>query len=267
MGLDALIESRRHWASARRREGVEGVYKAQAIALPLPPSFHDAVRVPRAERAVVVGYKRRAGPGAPPFDIEVGQLAARAEAAGACAIAIWPDDEFHGGSYHDILAAAQATSLPVLSRDPVVDPVQIVMARAHGAAAVTIDVAHVGDDELRALFRQAIDLGLDVLVEASTALELERVASFRLGSSEASGARVVGVSALDAAGRADAAQYLRLAPGVPEFAAAIATTGIASPEDLRAVEAAGFDACIVAEPLLLAGIFEAEMERFAGPPL
>ena len=44
----------------RRREGIEGVFKAQAIALPLPPSFHDALRVPRADRAAIADIRRRA---------------------------------------------------------------------------------------------------------------------------------------------------------------------------------------------------------------
>lgn len=243
------------------------MFKAQAVALPLPPSFHDAVRVPRAERAVIAGYKRRPGPDAADFGVDVVEAVSRAEATGACAVAIWPDEEHHGGSYHDILAAAQATPLPVLSRDLVVDPVQIVMARAHGAAAVTIDVGYVSDDEFRALFRQAVELGLDVMVEARTALELERVASFRLGSAESSGARVVGVSATVNGEAADVAQYERLAPSVPEFAAGIATTGLLEPAHVIAAHAVGYDACIVADPLLAARDFEAVMRRFAGEAL
>lgn len=266
MGLDALIADRRRWASDRRREGVEGVYKAQAIALPLPPSFHDAVRVARAERAVIVGFKRRPGPDADAYAREVVEVVARAEAAGACAVAIWPDESFHNGSYHDILAAAQASPLPVLSRDPVIDPVQIVMARAHGAAAVTIDIAYVSDDEFRALFRTAVELGLDVLVEARTALELDRVASFRMGSSESSGARVVGVAANTTNGGRDVRQWERLAPGVPEFAAGIATAGAVTPEDVVLAEQVGLDACIVSDPVLSADDFEAAMLRFAGQP-
>lgn len=267
MGLDALIDARRRWVVERRREGVEGVYKAQALSLPLPPSFHDAVRVPRAEHAVIAGFKRRAFGSEHEYRTSVTEFVTQAEAAGACAIAIWPDEEFHSGTYHDILAAAQATSLPVLSRDPIVDPVQIVMARAHGAAAVTLDVAWLADDELRALFRQAMDIGLDILVEAHTALELERVAGFRLGSAEASGARVVGVAATNAAGRADATQYERLAPAVPQYAAGIATAGIESPTDARAVEAMGYEACIVSDPLLAAASVAAAMHAFAGEPI
>jgi indole-3-glycerol phosphate synthase len=267
MGFEELIEARRRWVADRRREGVEGVYKAQAIALPLPPSFHDAVRVPRAERAIVAGYKRVFDGGAERSPHEVAEFVARAEAAGACAVAIWPDETAHDGSYHDILAAAQSSSLPVLSRDPVIDPVQIVMARAHGAAAVTLDVSVLNDEEFRALFRQALDLGLDVLAEAHSALELDRIACFRMGSAGGSGARLVGLSAIDASGAADLAQYERLWPGLPEFAATVATSGISTHEHVVSLESIGFDAMLVSDPLHAEADLGRTMLTFAGTPV
>ena len=162
----ALIESRRRWVAERKLEGVEGVFRAQAAGLPLPPSFHDAVRVPRASRAVVVEIRRECD--GQRYELSVSQLVRAAEQAGACAIAIWPTEE-HGGSYQDILTAAQSSPLPVVSRDPVVDPVQIVMARAHGAAAVTVPIGLLNEDELRALFRQSVDLGVYEAVGGSVA--------------------------------------------------------------------------------------------------
>lgn len=263
---DDLVEARRKWVAARKQEGVEGVFRAQAIALPLPPSFHDAVRVARADRAVVAEYRRQRADGQQLTQLAVHDFVSQAEAAGACAIAIWPDEELHGGSYHDILAAAQASPLPVLSLDPVVDPVQVVMARAHGAAAVTIDVAHVSDDELRALFRHAIDLGLDAVVVASTALNLERVTSLRLGAAETSGARLIGIHGANADGSADVALYEKLAPGVPEFAACIATVAPA-PADAASLEPAGYDAFLTGDAPLLADDFAAAMRDLAGDPL
>lgn len=265
MGIDALIESRRRWILENRKAGVEGVFKAQAIALPLPPSFNDAVRVARAERAVIVGLKRRGGPGSSAeYACDYGALARLAETGGACAIAVWPEEDFFGGTYHDILALAQTTSLPIWSRDPVVDPLQVVFARAHGAAAITIEVGLVGDNELRALNREAGELGLDVVLEGSTAADLERIAAFRMGSSDTTGARIVAVggSAL-----VTEPEYERLAALLPEFAASIATSGIDDPTHLGGLETAGYEAFLVSDPLLGAADFGEEMEKFAGTPL
>jgi indole-3-glycerol phosphate synthase len=243
---------------------VEGVFKAQAISLPLPPSFNDGVRVARADRAVIVGLKRRVGVGSDiAYDVDFSALARRAEAAGACALAVWPEEEFFGGGYHDILALAQATSLPIWSRDPVIDPLQIVFARAHGAAAITIEVEFVNDDELRALIRQAAELGLDVVLEGRSAPDLERIANFKMGSSEASGARIVavGASALN-----EALDYERLAALLPEFAASIASSGLDDGGKLGALEADGYDAFLVSDPLLSTNDFEETMGDFAGLP-
>lgn len=265
VGIDALIESRRRWILENRKAGVEGVFKAQAIALPLPPSFNDGVRVARADRAVIVGLKRRGGPGRPAeYACDYAELARLAEARGACALAVWPEEDFFGGSYHDILALAQTTSLPIWSRDPVVDPLQIVFARAHGAAAITIEVGLVGDDELRALNRQAGELGLDVVLEGSKAADLERIASFRMGSSDTTGARIVAVggSALESV-----PEYERLAALLPEFAASIATSSIDDPNAIDKLEGAGYEAFLVSDPLLGAPNFADEMGRFAGAPL
>ncbi len=202
----------------------------------------------------------------PLMKFDVMDFVTRAQAAGACAIAIWPDDEIHGGAYHDILAAAQASPLPVLSMDPVVDPVQIVMARAHGAAAVTIDTAHVRDDEFRALFRHATDLGLDVVIQACSALSLDRVSSVRLGSSESSGARVVAVRACDGDGGADLGMYEKLAPAIPEFAARLAAI-CPGPDGVSRLDAAGYDAVLTSEYLLRSDDLEGAMRSIAGEPI
>ena len=262
LGTNALIESRRRWIQENRK--VEGVFKAQAVALPLPPSFNDGVRVARADRAVIVGLKRRAGiDDATTYDVDFGELATRAEAAGACALAVWPEEKFFGGSYHDILALAQTTSLPIWSRDPVVDPLQIVFARAHGAAAITIEVGFVEHEELRALIRLSAELGLDVVLEGATAPDLERISKFKMGSSEASGARIVAVggSAL-----AEAPDYERLAALLPEFAASIATSGLRDSKQLGALEGAGYDSFLVSDAVLGSTNFEEAMSDFAGLP-
>jgi indole-3-glycerol phosphate synthase len=264
VGTEALLDSRRRWNLANRK--VEGVFKATAVALPLPPSFNDGVRVARADRAVVVGLKRKEGlNGSRSYDFDFVEMAQRAEAAGACALAIWPEEEFFGGSYQDILAVAQVTSLPILSRDPVLDPLQIVMARAHGAAAITIQVGFVGEEELRALVRHAIELGLDVLMEGGTAAELERIAKFKMGTSDSSGARLVAVGG--PLNPPDGMRtYERLSPLIPEFAASLATSGIEDPNALGALETAGYEAFLVSDALLAASDFEAAMADYAGLP-
>lgn len=262
----SFVENRRAWVEERKREGVEGVYKAQALALPLPPSFNDALRVPRAERPVIAQLMRRSASGVD-IEMDIATVVPRLEAAGVSALAIHTDEEHFGGSYHDILAAAQCTSLPILCMDLVLDPVQITMARAHGAAAVVLDAGILSDKELRALFRHALDLGLDVLVTVQNATELARASRIRRGSSESAGIRIFGINIeLSGDTAADVASYERLAPGIPEHAVGVVMHPVNSGSWPR-LEAMGYDVMMGESDLLEAADLEEAVYALAGAPM
>lgn len=257
------IATRLRWIRDRKREGVEGGCRVTALALPLPPSLHDALRVPRADRAVVVELCRCPnGPGTPQVDLDVAALAGQLELLGATALAICPDESWSGCSYHDILSAAQATSLPILARDPVLDPLQIVMARAHGAAAIVVDPSVVPEREFRMLIMTALEYGLDVVLEVRTARDLELGMSVRRSAGDNGSARVVAVDGVQN-GRFDTVTYERLAPGVPEHAIRLAVSGVRSPHEIAALELLGYDAFVVGLDALGSDI-SAQMQALAG---
>jgi indole-3-glycerol phosphate synthase len=254
-------EARLEWVRERRREGIEGVLKATALALPLPPSLADALRVPRAARAVICEIRRAEGDEA----LDVGAVAAALERLGATALAVCPDESRSGCSYTDILAAAQASSLPILARDAVLDPVQIVMARAHGAAAVVLEPALVPPQELRALCFQALDLGLEVVIEGASARELDAGLAVRRGSGEASVARVAAVAG-SLGETHDMTCYERLAAGVPDASVRLACVGRCGKDVLDQLEALGYDAAIIDASALANGADAAAAERLLGQP-
>ncbi len=220
---DRILAARRSWLQARRNEGVEGVYKAQAIALPLPPSLPDALLVPRAERALIPILHRTSTDGReyPAFD--VGERVSLLTELGASAIGVCVDEELHGGSYQDILSAAQSTQLPIICLDYILDTVQITMARAHGAAAVVICAELLNDERLlRGLVRHAIDLRLEVIVDGCAARHMDLVERLCIGHSDTSVIRVVGVNLtrLETA-LGEPRVYDRVAPKLPEHTVGI----------------------------------------------
>src|SRR3954452_2392210 len=96
------------------------------------------------------------------------------ERGGAAALSILTEERQFGGSLHDLRAAREASDLPILRKDFVVDPYQLYESAANGADAVLLIVAALSDDELAELHVGARQLDLDCVVEVHDEAELER---------------------------------------------------------------------------------------------
>lgn len=148
-----------------------------AAAQPLPRGFAAALSASVAEgrNALICELKRKspsAGeilPGADPINI-----ARDYEAGGATCLSVLTDGPSFGGSLADLEAIRAAVSLPILRKDFIVDPIQIVEARAHGADAILIIIGAVSDAQAREFEACATELGMDALVEVHDETELER---------------------------------------------------------------------------------------------
>ena len=118
------------------------------------------------------------GPIAP--DCEASKQALHYQDGGAAAISVLTEPEFFGGSFTDLSDVADAVDVPVLCKDFVVDPVQLFVARGHGADAVLLMVSVLGH-----MTRDYVDiaetLGLTPLVEVATAEEIAIALGVRSG--------------------------------------------------------------------------------------
>lgn len=102
------------------------------------------------------------------------------EQGGACCLSVLTDRDFFQGSDHYLQQARVACTLPVLRKDFIVDPYQVVESRAIGADGILLIAAVLSDEQLKELNALAHDLQMDVLVEVHNYVELER--SLRLGN-------------------------------------------------------------------------------------
>ena len=244
--------------AALKKSGAHAVFKRQAMLLPLPPSFHDALRVPRHNYAVI-GEIKRSSPsvGTINSDLDAGTQAKAYEEAGISAVSVLTESTFFNGSPADLLAAAQATQLPVLCKDFIIDPIQIYRARAFGASAVLLICAMLDDDHLRALVRVARQLSLDPVVETHSAEEIERALAVE--------ARIVGVNARDLDSlEVDLAVPRRLVHKLPESVVRVAESGIHRHEDVVDLAERGFDAFLVGQYLSSAPDLEAAVDGLLG---
>jgi indole-3-glycerol phosphate synthase len=173
-------------------------------------------------------------------------LAADYAAGGAAAISVLTEERRFGGSLDDLRAVRAAVDVPVLRKDFIVTPYQLVEARAAGADLALLIVAALDGDELTQLFEEAGELGLTVLVEVHDEAEAER--AVELGA-ELIGANARNLKTLDV----DADTFGRLAPLVPDDRVLVAESGITGPTDVKRFVAEGARVVLVGEALVKDG--------------
>jgi indole-3-glycerol phosphate synthase len=222
--------------------------RAEAERAPAARSLADTLRGYAEEDGLaVIAEVKRASPSAgaiaPQADPVVQAMAY--DVAGAAAISVLTEPEHFGGSIADLVAVRGAVLHPVLRKDFLVDPVQVLEARAAGADSVLLITSCLADDVLEAMLATARELGMEPLVETHSDEDLERAL--------ATDAEVIGVNARDLESlEVDvAAAWDRLGRIGPERVA-VAESGIGTPAQARAARAAGAAAILVGEALMRA---------------
>jgi indole-3-glycerol phosphate synthase len=195
---------------------------------------------------VIAEFKRRspsAGALRPGADAA---LIARAYArAGAAALSVLTDEHFFGGRMEDLAVARTAVALPVLRKDFLLDERDLLEARLGGADAVLLIVRILDRARLAALLDQAGQAGLDALVEAHSAAEIDLAL--------ACGARVIGINHRDLDTLAiDLELSARARAQVGPSVTLVAESGIQSRADVARMREHGADAILIGESLLRA---------------
>jgi indole-3-glycerol phosphate synthase len=198
----------------------------------------------QGERVAVIAEVKRRSPsvGSIREDLDPVERAGLYARHGAAALSVLTDGPFFGGSIDDLRAVAAAAAVPVLRKDFILDELQVLEARAAGAAAVLLIVRALGPARLAALLGCATSLGLDALVEVHTAGELD--------AALAAGATLIGVNSRDLdTFTIDIDAAWRLLTAVPADRVAVAESGMATHEDVHRAAAAGADAVLVGTAL------------------
>lgn len=172
--------------------------------------------------------------------------------AGAAGISVLTEPTRFAGALEHLRRAARAADVPVMRKDFLVDPLQVLEARAGGAGGVLLIVRILRDAELTRLREEALALGLFVLLEAFDERDLERAARQADAHGGASPC-LVGVNARDLVSLAvDRERLLALAPRLPRAFPCVAESGIETPADARAAAEAGYALALVGSALMRA---------------
>jgi indole-3-glycerol phosphate synthase len=205
--------------------------------------FADALAAPGL--TAIAEIKRRspsAGELRPTAD--PAELAPAYERAGAAAVSVLVDERFDG-SFDDLRAARRASPVPLLAKGFFSTDEHLRTAKEAGADAALLILRDLDDGQTSALLATAGELGLDTLVEAHDAAELDRAVAL--------GARVIGINARDLGTfEIDRAAQLALVARAPRDRVVVAESGIHTRAQGAAAELAGADAILVGSALMRA---------------
>lgn len=238
--LDQIVERTRE----RLRDEAKPDRRAAEEAAQTRPAhaFRDAL----ARDAVnVIAEIKSASPsaGAIVANPDVESIAREYARGGAAAVSVVTEPEFFRGSREWLARARSASGLPVVMKDFIVEPSQIVRGIAAGADAILLLASVLDEVQLRDFIALVEAYGCDALVEVHDEEELDRAAR--------AGARIIGVNNRDLKSfRVDLATSERLAAQMPADAIRVAESGIRVRADVERLRACGFHAFLVGESLL-----------------
>jgi len=243
--LPEIVAHQRQRLAAQKRVRPLESLRAQAAQRPAALDFAAALRRPGVQ---LIAELKRASPSkgllCPHFDPLA--LAATYAAHGAAALSVLTEPHFFQGDLAYLAAVRQALpSVLLLRKDFVLDPYQVVEARAHGADAVLLIAAILSPAEMGELLKRTQSLGMTALVEVHSAEEMAQILPLE--------PRVVGINNRNLGDlTVDLDTFVQLRPLVPAGTVVVAESGIHTAADVRRMGQAGADAVLVGEALVTA---------------
>lgn len=243
--LTRITAYKREEIAAAKKERPLAALRDQAARMAPPRGFLAAIerRQQKGQYALIAEVKKKSpSKGLIRANFDPAELAHAYEAGGATCLSVLTDTPSFDGSLSHLTVAHTTVGLPLLRKDFMLDPYQVVESRAWGADAILLMLSTVDDHTAAAIEDTAREFGMEVLVEVHDGEELERAT--RLQSP------LIGINNRDLKTMVTSLSTAEnLAPQVPEGKVIVGESGLRSPEDLKRMAAAGITAFLVGESL------------------
>jgi indole-3-glycerol phosphate synthase len=240
---EIVAATRRRVANSRRTADLRDLEKrAQDRS---PRGFRKALETNGRNGIAIIAELKKASPskGLIRADFNPEILANELASAGATALSVLTDEEYFQGSLENLRIASDATKIPCLRKDFMVDEFQLLEACAYHADAILLIVAALSQTELVGLTMMGREYGLDVLCEVHDTTELDRAIN--------AGCNLIGVNSRNLhTFHVDLNTALELAQRMPKNVISVAESGIHTGTDIARLHAAGFQAFLIGESLM-----------------
>ncbi len=256
-------DKRDHIAACKQRRALAEL-EAEAREMPPPRGFRAGLQTAVEGGGYgLIAEIKKASPskGLIREDFDPAALARAYQAGGAACLSVLTDVPYFQGRDDDLAQARAAADMPVLRKDFMVDPYQIVESRALGADCVLLIMAALDGDQAQELEAAALDYGLDVLIEVHNADELAQALALK--------SPLIGVNNRDLKTfDVDLAVTESLVRDIPEDRLVVSESGLATPADLARLSAtagAGVNCFLVGEALMREDDVEAATRALLTP--
>ncbi len=244
--LNKILARKHQEIEARQQQQPVASLRQQAEQASTPRGFVAALqaRVARGESAVIAEIKKASpSKGVIRENFDPVEIARSYQAGGASCLSVLTDRDFFQGHEDFLVAARAACELPVIRKDFIVDPYQVVESRAIGADCILLIVAALDDAALADLYSMACSLGMDVLVEVHDRDELERALRLELA--------LVGINNRDLRTFDTSLETtIDMLDAIPENCLVVTESGIHSRDDVALMRRHGVHAFLVGEAFM-----------------
>ncbi len=253
--LREIVEHTRVVVAESKSRVPESELRSRIANLDAPRGFFEALTAPTTGTRVIAEVKRRspsAGLIRPEYDsdgFDPAFIAQQYSKAGASAISCLTDEKFFGGELRFLRDIKESIDLPILRKDFMIDPYQILEARAHNADAILLIAECLSDDQIREMLALSHDVGLSVLLEVHSRENLLR--ALPILEETRNPRTLLGINNRDLTRMiTDLAHTTDLLDLVPDRSILVSESGIRTHEDLTHLQSHGVHIALIGEHLM-----------------
>ena len=255
--LDQIVAAKRQEIARAKDRTPEADLRARLGAASPPRDFFAALACAGPIRLIAEVKKASPSRGVIRADFDPVRIAATYQGHGAACISVLTDQPYFQGRLEYLGAIREQVDLPLLRKDFIIDPYQVVEARAAGADAVLLIAECLDDEALGHLHEAIVELGMTPLVELYKPENLSRVLDV--------GARLIGINNRNLhTFDVDLGHTVRLREQIPDDRVVVGESGIRTRADVERLESAGVQAILVGESLMASDDVGAAVDELLG---